>query len=57
MDPVDVGHVVARKSGDHGRVSETSLLLEMVEFHTQIGRLIGFAGWHRHCQILEKTTL
>ena len=23
MDPVDVGHVVARKSGDQGQVSET----------------------------------
>jgi hypothetical protein len=57
MDPVGVAHIVARNSGDHGRVSETDLLLQMVELHTQIGRLIGFARWHHRCQTSEKTTL
>ncbi len=44
MDPVDVGHIIARKSGDQRLVSEISRLVQTVEIHEQIGRLIGFAG-------------
>ena len=35
MDPVDVGHIIARNSGDQDKVSETSRLIQMVEFHKQ----------------------
>ncbi len=44
MDPVDVSHIVARKSGDHRQVvSETGRLLQMAESYIRLRRLNGFA--------------
>ena len=56
MDPVDVAHIIARRSADQDQVSETCSV-QMVTFHKQIGRLIGFAWWLHHCQLLVKMML
>jgi hypothetical protein len=54
MDPVDVAHIVARKSGEHSEVSETGWLIFI---HELVGWLDSPSGAIVQRPISGKTTL